>query len=411
LHQANIIGGEAQFVFDLTELVSGEFPPLGIVHSVALSFNAVGNYAFRVDTPQLVLDPGDTQVDPAREASTPHCWVKQFENFIYADGGISAHADGVYNRAIWWPDQHNGNVLEDTGGHLNPPYEPALTSFRLDDYTSLIQTSGEAFDTTYNATAAGEATVDEDDAVLAVLRCYDLRPRMVLTGVMDNNIDGGAGLDVALRVGQWTAVNGLQYVWHTDKYVGGQGHGRASDSGRDRSDTDFTSIWRRELGSDDEWLIFEANVDSDNQGHWHSQSGMVEKSYAANIATRYEYAVGPNNIAPTSIGYFATREFAVGTTYRVKSFFVVEQMRNVVYVLDYQAGVGIQLVYSSPPDSWYEDNISLVPYTLPHKVVTDTDGSPSGYVDRLSVFYMYHIKDGDVKRLISRDWGNHWAEA
>jgi hypothetical protein len=498
-----IVEGRAQFTFDLMDLVNGVFPPLGIVKSVSIAFDVIGNYQFSSE-PTLVLDkgtldttcwivsgagssvyngtyvnsgmtlygnpvywkttdhychlqiysstppynywiliwwdgqnyhvgyyngttlpgtwynseghlPAPTLSNPGRPASTPHCWAKEFEHFAYKDGGMSAHTDGIFHRAIWWPDQYKPNTLEkDTGGHLNPLYgaESGIdftTAFSLAAYLSLIGTSGDAWYATYDSLAADDATVDADDVVLKILDCYDLRPRMVLTGVMDNNIDGGVELDVALRVGQWTAVPGLQYVWHTDKFIGGQGHGRASDSGRDRSDTDFTSVWRRELGSDDEWLIFEADVDSDNQGHWHSQSGMVEKSYASNVATRYEYAVGPNSTNPTSIGCFATREFAVGTTYKGMSFFVVEQMRNVVYVLEYQAGVGIRLVYSSPPDQWYDTGVALVPYTLPHTVVTDTDGSPSGYVDRLSVFYMYHVKDGDLKRLISRDWGNHWV--
>jgi len=91
-------------------------------------------------------------------------------------------------------------------------------------------------------------------------------------------------------------------------------------------------------------------------------------------------------------------------------FFVVEHTPNIVYVLESQPDIGIQFIYTAPPDEWYRTGKAQTPYTLPKKIVEDdnTDGSPSGYVDH-GVLRVYHVAGGSLKHLGSSTWGSAWT--
>jgi len=274
--------------------------PMRIVESIKLEFGATG--AWQLGEPMLKLDAGDTESSPPRDPVTPHSYLKEFEHYQYRRGGISACVDGQYLEGIAWPDSSHGNTLEPTGGHFD--YRVGATSgidfttaWSLEGYLDLIERCCDAWETSYNTSAAEDAFKDSDGNWLKTPACFDLRPV---------NRQTGTACDVAVRVGQWTTAAGLRYDFTAEKIVRTQAHGWALSGGeRARNVASFSTLWRRKQGSDDSWTEI-ATLSSDGHGHWHSDALDVVAEYSEDTATLWEYATGAGH---ASIGRGAVREY------------------------------------------------------------------------------------------------------
>ncbi len=310
--------------------------PLRIIKSVRLTFGAAGDWA--IGEPELVLDPGDGD----REAVTPHSYVKTFEHFANLKGGISATVDGQHDEALAWPDTVRGNTLEQTAGYYDPVTGAVSgldlsAAYFLSTYMPLIGLSSEAWTGTHNAAAEAAATTDDEDNVLKVLSCSDLRPVM--------GSEPGA-LDVAIRVAQWTAAPGILYDWSAEKFVHGQGHGWAGSAAAPARGGGG-ALYRRAAAEDD-WAHVE-DISADQHGHWLSDGHEVVAEYDNGAATLFSYATGRQGLP--LVGRFATREWAQATLGALAHLHLSEHTLGPVYLVDADAGdVGFR--WRKPGAGW-----------------------------------------------------------
>ena len=264
-----------------------------------------------------------------------------------------------------------------------------------------ITNSGEAWTLSHSQANENYHMVDEDGERLTTLCVRDIVPQM-----------GGDDIAaVAVRCFSVTCVRGLRYNFHGTYYAQGRAHGMGlksslpNDFPRTRSRA-LGKLYREHIDADPENWQTVQSIASDEHGHWESAAYGISDTDADR--TIWEWKTNKEEI-----GRFATREWALGEAYPVGSgrIFVVEHAANIIYVLEHVPGEGIRHIYTSNASQWYEDAISKAPYALPRQDVEDanTDGSPCGYVDKQGKFYLYHLKGGDLKKLISTNWGNTWG--
>jgi hypothetical protein len=279
----------------------GPCQPMFIVKALRLKFGAIG--AWIIGQPMLKLDTGDTLAE--REAVSPHCYVKEFEHYRYAQGGISAVVDGVISGSMEWPDHNHGNTIErKTGGHFDNVVGATsgidLTSAAsLGTYAGWMQKSSDAWNAMVNSGPELAATSDGTNT-LKTLSAYDLLPVNCLTA-------DSAGMDVAIRVGTFTAAPGIHYTFHAEKITGGAAHGCLFvDAGREASA--FADLLRRIPGED--WAIIEEGLNTDGHGYWATGDMRVYAFDEDGVGVLYDYALERNGLI-TGLGRMATREWVV----------------------------------------------------------------------------------------------------
>lgn len=379
--------------------------PLAVVTSIELSLGAVG--AWRVGEPELVLDPGDGE----REAVTPHWWWKFFEHYGYAEGGFSAVVDGQ-RCAVEWPDHYKPNTREThIGGNFN--YVEGKVSGidltaadPLSTTVSNIERCANAWDTSFNTTAADAHLKDDEGEVLKVLSVTDLRP-------VDGTDAEVASPDIAIRVGKWTCAAGLHYNWYAEKWVRGVGHGWVgSSSTPTRGGTG--ELYRRDDGETIAWTLVE-NITGNQHGYWKSNGHEIVYEYDADDAEYYKYAT--SSTGSGGMGHFATREWVSGNisvSVQVYGRFTLVALHPTRRILHfYQTDSGIEHIYSND-EIQYWANSALVDagYTNPHLDTDDaSDANPSAMYTSTGRTILCWVRDGSAYMKYSDDTGETWSEA
>ena len=296
--------------------------PLALVTSLQWTLPAG---AYTMNEPQLLeRDAGDRQEllpgspgyreDPGGASMR----VKVDESWQYAQGVVSAHYDGYHDRVLFVPDNAKACTVERCMDTLNVLIG-AKTGVDLTSNYLLsgwpVQNSSERWVYTHSAAAEEAHLVDEDDAALVALRCYDLMPQMA----------GSSGaLPVAVRCAEVTAVAGLPYTFYGRKYCGGRAQGfllkadLPSNFPRARS-TGNLALYRRPLDPDDPtapWQYHTPAGSSDAHGRWQSAVGTVWGPDTETRVRLWEYAIQERTTSKATLGRFATREWAnANTTY------------------------------------------------------------------------------------------------
>jgi len=380
---------------------------------------------YRLNEPTLTRDNGDRQEPSTNEEGYRPAplgiglELKADESSGYRQGVWSAHHNGLCNMMMFVPDNSKAAVIERVFDTLNVLIG-AKTGLDLTSCYTLagipITNSGELLTWNHSQSAEDAHMVDEDDARLTVLRAYDVAPGMHLQAASDTVVPR-----VAVRCYSWTCVRGLPYTFYGTKYVGGQGHGmvvRGDDDAlrgpwpRKRAGT-TGKLYRRPLGSeeDGDYQLVGGGFGVDEHGHWKSSSEAILGTDEDRMI--YEYALLQNG-EYASMGRFATREFALLQDYLVDGsgeLYVIEQMPNLIFILVHRPGNGIELIYTSDPGQYFRDGKSLGTFTNPYQLVEpeNTEGSPSGYVSKSGSVYAYHLKGGNLQRLISSPLASRWG--
>jgi hypothetical protein len=415
---------EARFLVDLYWAEE----PLALVTTIKFTFTDTGDY--QIAEPELWPDPGDPQtgrpeyVRPGATVAVHGSATKSFQNYLYAQGGLSVCYDGIYDRGLYMPDNAKANQIEKCFPFLNV----VIGAKSGLDFTAPfalaglpINTASDAWEWVYSSSAEEAHMKDDEDAVLKTLTTIDLPDTI------------GELPIPAVCCYQINCVAGLPYSFHGTKYVGGLGHGmaKATDTTRKRGTYNVSgypalrvgTIYRRPEGSEDaNYVVHDNDVRVDEHGHWHGPGDYTDpytdgpdSAPSSSLQVMWEYAIkGRGTQDYESMGWFPVREF-VSADMLVKlggELYVVEQMPSMIYLLEYRPGNGIKIIYTSDPGQYLRDGKSLGNFQNPYQLVEDedTDGCPSGYVDKMAVLRVYHLKDGDLKRLVSNNWGSSWEE-
>lgn len=294
--------------------------PLALVKSLQWTLPAG---AYTMNEPQLLeRDTGDRQEllpgSPGyrQDPGGADLKIKIDESWMYAQGKVSAHIDGHHDRVLFVPDHNKPCQIEKCFDTLNvligaKTGEDLTSNYLLSDWP--VQNSSERWVYTHSAAAEEAHLVDEDDAALVALRCYDLMPQMA----------GSSGaLPVAVRCAEVTAVAGLPYTFYGRKYCGGRAQGfllkadLPSDYPRARS-TGSLALYRRPLDPDDPtvpWQYHTPAGSSDAHGRWQSAVGTVWGPDVDIRARLWEYGIQERTTDVVNLGRFATREWAAAVT-------------------------------------------------------------------------------------------------
>jgi len=273
-------------------------PDLEVVTRLTISGFSNGNW--RIGEPEWCEDPN--------EDITHHHAVKFFENWRYQDGGFSGVADSVCRAALMDTTEGNAghdNTVETRTVRIFDYVEGAASGLDLSTAKSLqammatVTNVCDAWIGSYDSEAADAATIDANENVLKTLSATDIRPVV-------NETD--TGLDVAIRVAQWSTVGGLKYDWTAEKIVGGAIHGPMTSGGTLLRSATGQQVWRRPQGGD-AWSAFDT-PDSNPAGYWVSDSGEVYATYDPE-AVLYEYGLGSSAGAVSSTGRLAAREYDI----------------------------------------------------------------------------------------------------
>lgn len=373
--------------------------PLAIVESIELSFGATGDWS--LSEPQLVLDPGDGE----REAVTPHWWWKFFEHYAYAEGGISAVVDGQ-RCGIEWPDHNKPNTVErHLGGNFNTVIGAEsgidLTgAWPLSTYVGFIRDCANAWDTSFNQSAADAHLKDNKGAGLKVLSVTDLRP-------VDGTDAEVTNPDIAIRVGKWTCAPGLHYNWYAEKWVRGVGHGWMGDASTPtRGGTG--SLYRRDDTETQEWAEAEA-LTANQHGYWRSTGHEIIFEYDGDDATYYKYATGA--AGTPLIGRFAAREWAAQVAEAVQAghtfLLYVPEIRALMFF--YTTVDGIKHLWSQPETAYWGDGCPAP--NSPNPKFDCAGTSPSAYRDlRHGRIALGVVADGAALVRLSEDFGASWGD-
>lgn len=306
--------------------------PLVIVKSIKVTLGAVGEWS--IGEPELVLDPGDdlpgTEND--RDAVEPHWAYKWFEHYKYREGGVSAVVDGQ-QCGIEWPDHYKSNTLERwLGGNFD--YRVGKTSgidftaaWPLGTFCSNVNRCCDAWNVTYNQSAAETHTVDADGTVLKTLSVTDLVP-------CDARVAESTAPYVAIRVAKWSCVPGLLYDWHAIKLVMGVGHGWAGSLSEPARGGEG-KLYRRDDTETLPWTEVE-NILANQHGYWRSIGHEVIFSYdggpyGGEGVIYYKYATRDNGVP--LLGHFAVREWVAGLLY-VGITPPIEEYRSLDHLID-----------------------------------------------------------------------------
>jgi len=310
---------EAPFLFDLYWAER----PVSLVTTLQFTFTDVGDY--RIEEPELWLDPGDKQagreayVRPGETVAYHGGGHKSCESYMYAQGGLSGYVDGMFDRALYMPDNAKGNQIEYCFPSLNVLFAGASGLDMTSVYTLAglpVTNSSDAWEWMYYG--EGQHMTDGDGNTLKVLSMADLPPSI-------DNLP-----DPAVRCFRIVCVNGLPYTFRGTKLLGGLGHGMAKSadytSKRGTIDADglpetqIGALYRRPLGSTDDadYVLVDSDVRCDEHGHWTAPQDYTDpyddgpdSASTSALQVQYEYAIkGKGTSDYESLGWFATREFS-----------------------------------------------------------------------------------------------------
>lgn len=389
----------------------GTEPDLEQVARVTLSGFADGDW--QLSEPYWSLDP-------LQDADAHNLRVKSFEAVGYRDGGQSGHSDSVSLAALM--DTTESNLGHDNAVEIrtvrNFDYRMSAGEAALDltvAYTLAAQASRltnvcDAWEASIDEAARDAHLEDEDEAVLSLLWAFGICGPLGAARPLERDVGDGTFV-VAIRAGSWTIARGIRYVLWPDLVIGGMGHGVADAGGvLARNEEGFSSLWRRELGTQDDW-VHVADLDGDAHGHWHSPNAEVVMAYENDTAVFWEYGVGTNATSVTLLGRFATREYQAAQLLGggdVWTLFIPEA-RVLLYF--YTVGDEIWLIYSNHERQWWEDpDAGHYPYDVPHKVCAGT--CPSAYRDlRHGFIVLGYVLEAQAYVRTSEDMGETWSDA
>ena len=289
--------GAGTYDVELVAPTEGAHPEFVNVQTLQLTGFAIG--AWTLGQPALRL-AGDTAPD-----------MKGFEGYEYRKGGLSAHADAAFLKAMWQGDEDHGNVAEDTLPHFDY-LEGAgsgldlTTAFTLGAQADNIDLCCDAWDCEENTATVEMATEDEDDTSLGSVWGFDIVPADY-TALVQAAAAGGC----ALRGVSWAGAAGITYLVRTDKVIGGKLHGNVIENGAlAKSEVGAAQVWRRE-SADSAWAQWQGARDADAAGHWHSTNLPEVRAYSGGSVSGYWlYAAAHPSSAEPSRGQRApAREY------------------------------------------------------------------------------------------------------
>ena len=279
-----------------------------VATQIKWAFDTAGDY--KMATHMVQADGGDrqeiTNVDPYYRTapSTDGAAYKCFENWRLALGGLSGHFYGMFNRALWCPDQVRGNVLEATVPYLEVVFgqgdgRDESRSHSFETFANLLNGATDAWTMTWDEDAQEEAFLDVDGNALKDANCYDLDE--IMAG------DLPADLSYCVRVWKINCAPGLMYKHYGTHWVGGRAHGRGlTKEGARARGRGLGRLYRADESDDP--LVWEAleRIGSDEHGHWENTHLELTKEYTDNTPT---YWVFQTNQGPEDGQRGATREW------------------------------------------------------------------------------------------------------
>lgn len=306
--------------------------PLALATKLTLTFADTG--AYQLKEPALISDLGDRQevtttapywrqvetVTAGSVTSEVHsAGLKFFESYAYAQGGLSTAYDGVYDRALFIPDDAKPNRVEKCFPTLNVVI--GATS-GLDQTAVMtlagwpINTSCDAWSYTYSASAEAAHMQDSDGNTLRALNCGDICPCV-----------RNSQPQVAVRVFRVTCAPGLPRTFYGTHYLGGKVHGLATTGTVDEvafprkrtytPNTAQATLGRRTIGSGGAYTVVDSDVRPDSQGYYGAPRDFTDPytdgpkgmPTVPEEQVLYEYAVKPNGGTFGTVGQFYTREY------------------------------------------------------------------------------------------------------
>lgn len=377
----------------------GDEPDLEVVTNISIS--GFGEGSWRVGTPYWSLDPN--------EAITQHYAIKFFENWRYADGGLSAQVDSVMHYALM-------DTTETNSGHDNPVETNTLRIFEyvqspnyeidlsaassLEGYMGTVTACSDAWTGTYSEAAAEAATVDEDEAVLKGLIACDLKP------VVGHN---GGAMDAAVRVGVWTTVPGLAYDFTARKLIRGAIHGTGTDGTTLLRAEEVAPVWWRPADLSAGWVQHDAPV-TDMAAHWRSDCGPVYHTHdPASILRDYGLGWNTEEDPIVSTGRWAAREYDYQTT-------IAQSVPGVPW-LHFQRGGILHVVWAADSDGVVRYGY-VEPWSATPELLTPGDdpfGGTGGYANpciashSCGLLVVAATRNGSMEVAQSRDLGATWT--
>lgn len=378
---------------------SGDEPDLEVVTHISIS--GFGEGSWRVGTPYWSLDPN--------EAITNHSTLKFFENWRYADGGLSAQVDSVMHYALM-------DTTETNNGHDNPVEANTLRIFEyvqspnyeidlsaaspLKGYIETVTACSDAWEGTYSEAAAEAATVDEDEAVLKTLLACDLKP------VVGHN---GGAMDVAVRVGVWTTAPGLLYDFTARKIIKGAIHGAGTDGTTLLRAEEVAPVWWRPADLSAGWTQHDAPT-TDMAAHWRSGCGPVYHTHdPASILRDYGLGWNTEEDPIVSTGRWAAREYDYQTT-------IAQSVPGVPW-LHFQRGGILHVVWAADSDGVVRYGY-VEPWSATPELLTPGDdpfGGTGGYANpcitshSCGLLVVAATRNGIMEVSQSRDLGATWT--
>lgn len=279
----------------------------------AITISGFSDGSWQINEPHWCLDPDD---GVGADAIT----VKVFEGRDYYSGGLTAVVESVARCALCDTQEDNGNhanlvewpVVRMWDYRISDPENEVQLDFTraygLAGWIADIEKLSDAWETDFDSDEWDAMTLDEDDNRLTDGYSFNF------CGPLDGDSRivqvAGGGLNASLRGRSWTAVAGFVYPILPDKVIHGAMHGPLLDGDGNlvRNDTG-DKVWRREQGSDDEWVEHDT-PGSNAAGFWTAKAGEVYATYDP-AATLYEYGTGDDADNVTSTGRWARGEYDI----------------------------------------------------------------------------------------------------
>lgn len=271
-------------------------PDLEVVERITIS--GFGNGSWQIAEPRWCEDPTEG-VEQQR--------VKIFQNWRYADGGISAVSGSSVRCCLQDGTEGNSgkdNPVETRTVRMFDVIESENYMVDLTAAKSLAIMCGDvtnvcdAWTCTYAEAAAIAATTDADSNVLKTVSAIDLREVTRHTAT---------GLDAAVRVCQWSTVPGVEYDFTAEKIVGGSMQGVLIDEDLRtlvRSQTG-AKVWVR-AGTGGTYALHDEPT-SNAAAVWRADSGDIYASFDPDVLNNYGVSYGAGEIGNT--GRWAAREY------------------------------------------------------------------------------------------------------